>query len=111
MKLRLEKEKITIRLKPSEIKKFSDVKFLEEKLSLSENNHFTFALSISEFHNSLDAEFIKSSLLVHVPQQKVDKWIKSNQVGMKETIVSEFGSEIILTLEEDLPPRKDKKKT
>jgi len=110
MKLRLEKERITIRLSPYEIETFFSQKFLEEKLAISENNHFSFALSISEEQEAISAEFKNSRLLVQVPSQKADKWINSRQIGMKETIISEFDSEIKLTLEEDLPPRKHRKK-
>ena len=110
MKLRLEKEKITIRLSPSEIQLFLSSKYLEEKLILSKNNEFAFALSIKESQEAMTAQFSNGALLVHIPAHKVDKWINSGQVGLKETIKSDLGSEIQLTLEEDLPPRKFKKK-
>ena len=110
MKLRMEKEKITIRLSPAEIELLSTSKSIEEKLTISENNHFTFSLTISESLKTLTAEFKHAALLVQVPAQKMNKWINSKQVGMKETIKSELGSEIKLTLEEDLPPRKFRNK-
>jgi len=110
MKLRLEKDKITIRLAPSEIENFVTKKYLEEKLYISKNNRFAFALSISETSQSCVAEFKPDALQVVVPVEKVNKWINSKQVGIKETIVTISGDEIVLTLEEDLPPRKNKKK-
>ena len=110
MKLRLEKSKITIRLSPSEMELFSSSKFIEEKLIISDNNEFSFALSSNESPDMMTAQFKNGALLVNIPAQKVEKWINSSQVGLKETIKSESGSEIQLTLEEDLPPRKFKKK-
>ena len=110
MKLRLEKTKITIRLSPSEMELFSSSKFIEEKLIISDNNEFAFALSSSDSPDTMTAQFNNRALSVHIPTQKVEKWINSGQVGLKETIKSDSGSEIQLTLEEDLPPRKFKKK-
>jgi hypothetical protein len=104
------KQKITIRLSPSEKALFSSSKFLEEKLSIANDNEFAFALSSSESPSIMTAEFKNAALLVHIPAQKLDKWVNSGQVGLKEIIKTDSGREIQLTLEEDLPPRKFKKK-
>lgn len=110
MKLRLEKGIVKFRLASSEIEKLSSEKFLEEKIFLSDNNQFAYALSIQDSIESCAVSFGNSSLAIIIPQQKAEKWINSNQIGIKETIVTENGDNIVLTLEEDLPPRKHKKK-
>lgn len=110
MKLRMETGNIKIRLTPAEIETFNTDKFLQEKLSLTENNYFSYAISINDTSGSCLVIFEQNALNIHVPGKKVEKWLNSKQIGIKETIVTEEGNEIVLTLEEDLPPRKHKQR-
>jgi len=110
MKLRMETGSIKIRLTPTEIEAFNAYKYLDEKVGITKNNYFTYALSIDDASESCLILFEQNALNIHVPEKKVEKWLNSKQVGIKETIVTEEGNEIVLTLEEDLPPRKHKKR-
>jgi len=110
MKLRLEKGIVKLRLAPAEIDKLYVEKSLEEKLYFSKNNQFKYSINIDERLAICTTNFQQNSLQVNIPQQKAEKWINSNQIGIKETIVTDNGDTIVLTLEEDLPPRKHKKK-
>jgi len=110
MKLRLEKGIIKLRLAPAEIDKLYVEKSLEEKLYFSKSNQFKYSINIDGRLVTCTTNFQQNSLQVNIPLQQAEKWINSNQIGIKETIVTDNGSTIVLTLEEDLPPRKHKKK-
>ena len=109
MKLRLEKGNIKIRLTPLEVERFYSEKFLDEKIILSGQNQFNYSIKTDDSLETCAVEFNQSSLIILVPELKVERWINSNQVGIKETIVTEYNDEIVLTLEEDLPRRKHRK--
>lgn len=109
MKLRLDKGSITVRLTSLEVKHFNSEKFLKEKIVLTGQNQFDYSIKIEESMDLCTAEFKDNSLIICVPKSKVEKWVSSNQVGIKETIVTESGDEIVLILEEDLPRRKHRK--
>jgi len=110
MKLRLEKSKITIRLSTSEIADFSASKNIEEKVIISDNNHFTFALKICDSCHKLFAEFKDGGLVLHVPTDDADQWLNSKRIGIHETTLTNDGDNIKLIVEEDLPRRKSIKK-
>ena len=110
MKLRMETGSIKIRLSPTEIEAFNAYHNLEEKVRITKSNYFTYVISIDDTSESCLVLFEQNALNIHVPEKKVEKWLNSKQVGIKETIVTEEGNEIVLTLEEDLPPRKHKKR-
>lgn len=109
MKLRLEKGVIKIRLKPEEIEELKNENFLSEELYIKDENRFGYSVKVSEDTDICLIKFDKSGLLVIVPEEKVNNWMNSNQIGIKETIITDKGEYIVLTLEEDLPPRKFKK--
>lgn len=105
----MEKGTIKIRFTPSEIQELNLNKKLEQELYLSATNQFTYSVNVKKEIAKSNANFSQYGLLVEIPEIQADKWVNSNQVGIKETIVTENGEEIKLTLEEDLPPRKHKK--
>lgn len=110
MKLRMEKGNIKIRLAPPEIDQLQIEKRLDEKIYISESNHFRYSIQIDEKTESCKAAFEQNALMIHIPIEKAEKWINSKQIGIKETIVTDNEEILVLTLEEDLPPRKHKKK-
>lgn len=109
MKLRLEKGNIKIRLTPLEVQRFYSEKFLDETIILSGPNQFNYSIGIEDNLEVCTVEFKQNSLIILIPEPQAERWINSNQVGIKETIVTESDDEIVLTLEEDLPRRKQKK--
>lgn len=110
MKLRLEKGIIKIRLASSEIEKFYTNEVLTETIQISDENQFSYSIIINNSSTTCSASFSQHFLEVSIPQNKAEKWKTSKQIGIRETIVTNKGEEIVLTLEEDLPPRKHKKK-
>ena len=109
MKLRLEKDSIKLRLSTSEIDKLSIDKTLEENLYMSDKNQFRYVVIIDSNADKFKAQFEQNALTVIIPSVKAEKWINSNQVGIKETIITDTNASFSLTLEEDLPPRKHRK--
>ena len=109
MKLRLEKGTIKIRITPEEKKELENKNLLSEQLYINEVNQFAYTINIKKDLEICLVKFGENQLSVTVPEEKVIKWFNSNQIGIKETIITDKGEFIVLTLEEDLPPRKFKK--
>jgi len=109
MKLRMEKGIIKLRLSASEIDRLNQDKTLEEKIYLSGSNQFRYVIHIDPNEEKCMAQFGQNSLTIAIPSGRAAKWINSNQVGIKETIITDNNASFSLTLEEDLPPRKYKK--
>ena len=109
MKLRLEKGVIKCRLSADEIDRLNTEKKLTEKIFLSDNNQFTYTVSVHGHEEKCTAQFEQYSLMIIIPSKKAEKWMNSRQVGIKETIVTDRNETYSLTLEEDLPPRKNKR--
>ncbi len=109
MKLRLEKGIIKLRLSASEIDRLNTDKIIEEKIYLSDSNQFRYVVNIDSKQEKCIAQFGQHSLTIVIPSDRAEKWINSNQIGIKETIVTDNNASFSLTLEEDLPPRKYRK--
>lgn len=110
MKLRLEKELVRLRLLPEEINLLKVKKGISEQISISKENRFHFSLSIVDHGESCIMVFEGNSLMISIPIRIANKWLDTNQVGVKETIATDDGETIVLIVEEDLPPRKNKLK-
>ena len=109
MKLRLEKGNLKIRITPDKIGKLYVEKSPEEIVYISKNNYFIYSMTIEVGIEACMPNFQKNAQPVNVPLKKIERRINSNQVGIKETIVTDKEETIVLTLEEDLLPRKFKK--
>ncbi len=110
MKLRLEKDTVKIRLSPDEKKILKVEKSIFEKLQLSEENGFSYSIQLIDHSDKCMVDFKSHSLEISVPVAMADKWLDSNQVGIKETISTDKGGEVVLFVEEDLPPRKSRER-
>lgn len=110
MKLRLENNIVKIRLSPEEIDRLDSEKIISEKIQISDGNKFSYSIQIVENIKSCTVSFENNSLKVCVPSLTASKWIESNQIGIIASIDSNLGESIILTVEEDLLPRRKKNK-
>lgn len=110
MKLRLEKETVKLRLSSDEIRTLQIEKYLTEEFVISRENRFNYSIHIANQSDTCLVQFNSQSLEITVPEVVADKWMNSNQVGIKETIVTIDGGKIDLFVEEDLPPRKNREK-
>jgi hypothetical protein len=110
MKLRLEKELVRLRLSPVEIDLLNSKKSISEKISISNENEFNFSINIVGQIENCMVVFNTNAMDISVPNTIANKWIGTNQIGIKEIIVTDDGGSIVLIVEEDLPPRKNKGK-
>jgi hypothetical protein len=106
MKLRLDKNNITIRIEPDERAELLRTGLLQEQISIDQNNFFQFTVSISDQNESVAANFTSNQLSVLLPKNLAEAWLTSGQVGVRANIISSRKSMILLVVEEDLPPRK-----
>lgn len=106
MKLRLDKKTVRIRLSKEEILSLQSDGFLEEKITLSEDNFFSYVIDVLEDIDTCGLYFSEDALRVEIPFKVSEKWINSNQVGIMETFETDDDEIITLYVEEDLPPRK-----
>ena len=109
MKLRLEKGAIKFRLTTSEIELLMKERSYKESFILGNENKFIYKVVIDQGIEDSIALFTPHTLELKVPAHKVERWTNTNQIGIKETIITDNDERIVLTLEEDLPPRKFKK--
>jgi hypothetical protein len=108
MKLRLDNKSVRFRLSKEEILKLQNEGFVEEKLSFNEDNYFSYVIEVLDDIEECELNFNEDGLQIGIPLDVSEKWINSNQVGIKETFDTEDGELITLFVEEDLPPRKHK---
>ncbi len=92
-----------------EIELLKSTKSIAEKIAISKDNYFSFSIQIVNKHDACFMNLENNSLEVSVPSVIADKWMNSNQIGIKETIRLGDGGTTNLIVEEDLPPRKNRK--
>ena len=110
MKLRFEKGTVKVRLSLEEIDLLNSERSIIEKLYISKENGFKYSIYLVERQDNCSVDFINNSLNISVPNTIANKWMNSNQIGIKETIATDNGEAIVLIIEEDLPPRKNREK-
>jgi len=106
MKLRLDNKTVKFRLNKDEIVRLQNDGFLEEKLTINDDNQFLYVIDIMEDLEACELIFNEDGIQVGIPFELSEKWINSNQVGISETFDTDDGNTITLIIEEDLPPRK-----
>ena len=107
MKLRLEKDSVRVRLSPTEIDTLNSNKSINEKIVISGSNTFAYCVNVIEGLSLCALSFGRQSLSIDIPKHTLERWMNSNQVGIRETINTETGT-LILVVEEDLRPGKRK---
>lgn len=107
MKLRLESDSITIRLSPTEIDALNHEKSIKECIKISAHNTFEFRINVVDDMENSHVHFGKQSLSINMPSNKIERWLNSNQVGIREMVSIESG-ELLLVVEEDLRPQGNK---
>lgn len=106
MKLRFEKGIVKLRLSLEEISTLINNQLISESYYISKDNKFEYSIKIEQHLQACSISFNSDSMIVQIPQFKAEKWINSRQVGIKEIIVTDQSEEMVLIVEEDLPPRK-----
>ena len=111
MKLRLEKGSIKVRLAAEEIIQLRAENCILEQLYFSKDNKFSFSVEIKSDAEKLDVNLGVNHLEIIVPKSLADKWMSSNQVGIKEIVELNHNETMEIVVEEDLPPRKMKQES
>ncbi len=106
MKLRIDKKTVKIRLSKEEILVLQSEGFLENQLIISEENYFSYVVEVLEDIETCDLNFSSNTIEVGIPFKTAEKWIKSNQLAIKEKIETDDGESLTLIIEEDLPQGK-----
>ncbi len=110
MKLRLEKDKVRLRLSSDELKILINEKFINEKIQLAKDNEFSYSVKIDDHSDRCMVNFKCHGMELSIPSASAEKWMNTNQVGIKETVVSKDGGKISVFVEEDLPRRSSTEK-
>jgi hypothetical protein len=106
MKLRIDKKTVKIRLSKEEILELQSEGFLENHLTISEENYLSYVVEILDDIETCELNFSSNTIEVAIPFDTAEKWIKSNQVAIKQTIETDDGETLTLIVEEDLLPGK-----
>jgi hypothetical protein len=104
MKLRINQQSIRFRLSAEEILRLQDEGYLEETVTITEDNYFVFVLEIAHQLEACEVQFGDDGLNVGIPMEVAEGWINSNKTGISETIDADNQESITLRIEEDLPP-------
>jgi hypothetical protein len=104
MKLRINQQSIRFRLSAEEILRLQDEGYLEETVTITEDNYFVFVLEIANHLEACEVQFGDDGLNVGIPMEVAEGWINSNKTGISETIDADNQESITLRIEEDLPP-------
>jgi len=110
MKFRIENNIIKFRLTLNEIEKLKANQTLTNNISFSPGNKFEYAIKPSNIAPELSLKFENGSAIAEVPVGLLNDWFISGQVGLKEVLIGDRGEQIKVVIEEDLPPRKLKKR-
>lgn len=109
MKLRLEESKISVRLSKEEKEIFFTSNSLQQEINIGTNNHFSYSIITDKHCEQSIMDFKAFSFNILLPQSKVQNWKNSGSVGIHETFITDYGTEISLFVEEDLKPKRHKK--
>ena len=103
MKLRCTENSIRIRIRKSELHQLKATKHVEEKIQFGNQTTLTFALSINESIQRVDASFLHNNLVISLPQTEADQWINSNQVGIEVNNAISDEQSLHILIEKDFP--------
>ena len=111
MKLRLEKGSVKVRLSTEEIKLLRTENSILEQLFFSNDIKFAFSVVIKSDVEKPGINLNINHLEIILPKCLADKWMSSNQVGIKEIVELNHDESMEIVVEEDLPPRKMKQES
>lgn len=103
MKLRCTENSIRIRIRKSELDQLAQTKQVEEKIHFGNQVVLTFALSIDETLQNVEANLLDNNLIVSLPNEEAIKWINSNQVGIEVNNELADNQSLHILIEKDFP--------
>jgi len=103
MKLRCTENSIRIRIRKSELDQLAQTKRVEEKIHFGNQIVLTFALSINETMQQVNATLLDNNLVVSLPKNAANEWINSNQVGIEVNKEIADNESLHILIEKDFP--------
>jgi len=100
MTIRIKGNSIRYRLTRPEIKIFEEEGYLEEHAEFGKTA-FTYALQKSLDEKNLFAEFSENKILLKIPHNMADEWIKTERVGFSHQLTVGDGKILSLLIEKD----------
>jgi predicted nucleic acid-binding protein len=99
MKIRIKGNFVRIRLSKSEVGMFAKEGYVEESTDFG-NSIFSYAVK-STGNQSMSADFINGKIILYVPQNLIEEWANSTQVGIVCDVPVSNGNFLSLLLEKD----------
>ncbi len=100
MKIRIKGNSIRLRLTRSDLDRFAQEAYLEEKTAFG-NNTFIYALQRSDSLQELSADYTGNKMMVYMPKVFAEKWQDSNEVGYSNKLSLPEGKELFILVEKD----------
>jgi hypothetical protein len=101
MKLRIEGNSVRFRLSKSEVEKLASEEYLEQEVDFGIAT-FTYAVNLVRDSNNLYADYSDGLMVLHVPHELADRWIKTDTVGLEHNLdLDGYGRHLLLLLEKD----------
>ena len=110
MKFRIEPNTVKFRLTQHEIEQLKSDQMLTDAISINPESRFEYSIKPSKDVSKLTIDFTDRGAMAIVPVNLLHDWFGSDQIGIKEVLVNNKGEKLDIVIEEDLPPRKLKKK-
>ncbi len=99
MKIRIKGNSVRIRLSKSETELFAAKGYLEERTDFG-NSTFIYSIKKTEDEN-ISANFINGNITVHIPQNLLHQWAKSNLVSLEYNMPVGSDKYLYILLEKD----------
>jgi len=103
MKLRCTTNSIRVRIRKSELTKLAAEGRIEEHIQFGNEVALTFALSMEEAKQQVEATFSNNHIVVSLPKAIASNWIQSNEVGIEVTNPVANNQSLHILIEKDFP--------
>lgn len=100
MKIRIKGNSVRYRLTKSEVEKFAQSGYLEERTSFP-SGVFTYALAAKIGLETLESDFSAHKLTLFFPDSERENWFQSNRVGYEHLQQLPNGEQLFILLEKD----------
>ena len=109
MKMRIRGNSIRLRLTQTEVAEFDEKDSVEEVVEFGDEKKLIYALRSKSGAENVSAEFSDNRVVIIIPQDQANNWVKSNEVGIQAEQNIGDGRVLRLLIEKDfacLQPRR-----
>lgn len=101
MKVRINGNKLRLRLKQFEVKSFEETGTVSETMSFGPGDDQQLIFVMTKGDNAFTITQSRTHILIEVPAAVADNWTSTGMVGFEETITANYGRQIMLLVEKD----------